>query len=97
MAANTCLIERSRVRKIIIGVADDHVAISEGLLADIDDLPIITIASELTRLRAGLDRAAYALFQIKRMKPEAVRAFAEDAHAKACNVLDGEQAPEAKP
>lgn len=40
------------------------------------------------RLRSALDAAAYALFQIKRMTPEAVRAFATAEHAKACAGLD---------
>lgn len=39
---NTCYLERSLVRAIICGVADEHVHVAEGILADIDALPIIT-------------------------------------------------------
>ena len=42
-------------------------------------------------LRQALDRAAYALFQIKRMVPEEIPKFAADEHSAACAVLDGEQ------
>jgi hypothetical protein len=42
------------------------------------------------RAEAALRDAAYALFQIKRMVPEAVRDFAAEAHAKACKVVDNE-------
>ena len=45
---------------------------------------------KIERLRAALNEAAYALFQIKRMQPDAVREFASDAHTKACAVLDGD-------
>lgn len=45
-------------------------------------------------LRAALKRAAYALFQIKRMVPEAIVEFARQEHKAACDVLDGEPAPE---
>jgi len=38
----------------------------------------------------ALNRAAYALFQIKRMAPEAIVEFAKAEHEAACKVLDGE-------
>lgn len=44
--ADALYIERSRVCEILTRVEDEHVHIAEGLLADIDQLPIIT-ASEL--------------------------------------------------
>ena len=42
-------------------------------------------------LRLALNRASYALFQIKRMVPEEIPKFAADEHSAACAVLDGEQ------
>jgi len=42
-------------------------------------------------LRQALNRAAYALFQIKRMVPEEIPKFAADEHSAACAVLDCEQ------
>lgn len=52
--------------------------------------------AENARLRAALDKAAYALFQIKRMTPDAVRQFASDAHVAACESLNHEQSKDAK-
>ena len=49
------------------------------------------VFAENARLREALDRAAYALFQIKRMVPEEIPKFAADEHSAACAVLDGEQ------
>lgn len=46
------------------------------------------LANENAYLRAELNEAAYALFQIKRMTPVDVRQFAAEAHAKACAFLD---------
>lgn len=46
------------------------------------------ILAKLESDQAALNEAAYALFQIKRMAPEAVPQFASDAHAKACKHLD---------
>ena len=40
----TCYLERSSVREILICVSDEHVHIAEGLLAEIDSLPIFTAA-----------------------------------------------------
>ncbi len=48
-------------------------------------------ADEIEQLRTALDRAAYALFQIKRMHADAIPRFASDEHAEACNVLNDEQ------
>ena len=42
------------------------------------------------QLRIALDKAAYALFTIKRMAPEAIREFAAKEHAEACKVLNDE-------
>lgn len=46
------------------------------------------IVARLEASQAALNEAAYALFQIKRMAPEAIQQFAADAHAKACKHLD---------
>ena len=43
---------------------------------------------EVAVLREALDRAAYALFQAKRLAPEAVREHCAKAHEAACKVLD---------
>jgi hypothetical protein len=56
----------------------------------------VTEASEpptdpVTDFRQALDRAAYALFQIKRMVPEEIPKFAANEHSAACAVLDCEQ------
>lgn len=42
MSNHTCYVERSKVREIIMGVADEHVHVTEGILADVDQLPITT-------------------------------------------------------
>ena len=42
------------------------------------------------RYHRALDRAAYALFQIKRMVPEAIPEFAAKAHEITCRELDVE-------
>lgn len=42
------------------------------------------------QLRIALDKAAYALFAIKRMAPYAIREFAAKEHEEACKVLDDE-------
>lgn len=47
-------------------------------------------AAENKRLREGMKAAAYALFEIKRMQPDAIKAHAAEAHEKACAVLDAE-------
>ena len=49
------------------------------------------LQQEIKRLRAALNEAAYALFQIKRMVPDAIPQFASAAHEKACAVLDDEK------
>lgn len=41
-------------------------------------------------LRNALHRAGYALFQIKRIVPEAIHAFASAEHLAVCDVLDAE-------
>lgn len=41
-ADDSLYLERWRVRGIIIGVADEHVHVAKGILADIDQLPIFT-------------------------------------------------------
>ena len=46
------------------------------------------LSAERERLRIGLDKAAYALFEIKRLVPEAVREYASDAHVAACVILN---------
>ena len=46
------------------------------------------ILAECDAAQNALNEAAYALFQIKRMTPEAIPQFAADAHAKACKHLD---------
>lgn len=46
------------------------------------------IVAKLEADQTALNDAAYALFQIKRMTPEAIPQFAADAHAKACKHLD---------
>lgn len=40
----TCYLERSAVRDVITGVSDEHVHVTEGILADIDKLPILTLS-----------------------------------------------------
>lgn len=61
---NICYVERSRVREILIGVADEDVDLAEHFLAQIDALPIITGSRpegeamstddlKATRLRSG--------------------------------------------
>jgi hypothetical protein len=45
---------------------------------------------EIERLRKGLNDAAYALFQIKRMLPEAIVEHSKTAYDKASAVLDGD-------
>ncbi len=47
-------------------------------------------SDEMERLRAALKAAAYALFQIKRMVPEAIAEHAKQAYDKASAVLDGD-------
>jgi hypothetical protein len=42
-------------------------------------------------LLKALNRAAFALFQIKRMNPDAIREFAANEHAAACSVIDNEE------
>jgi hypothetical protein len=49
---------------------------------------------EIGKLRKALYDASYALFQIKRMVPEAIPAFARAEYDKACAVLDGDSSPE---
>lgn len=46
-------------------------------------------AKEIETLRAALNDAAWAIFQMKRMQPDAIRQFASDAHTKACDAIDG--------
>lgn len=54
--ANTCYVERSEVRQIIIGVSDEHVHVTEGILADVDALPIFTRADVLSSLRKDSEK-----------------------------------------
>lgn len=49
---------------------------------------VLAIVAKLEADQTALNDAAYALFQIKRMTPEAIPQFAADAHAKACKHLD---------
>lgn len=49
---STCLIERSRVRAIIIGATDVPNEVAQSLLTEIDRLPIFT-ADNLPQTRAA--------------------------------------------
>jgi hypothetical protein len=75
----------------------NHSSIDKGF-ASAKDCPICLRSAltekekECERMWLGLDRAAYALFQIKRMVPEAIHDFAAKSHEKACAILDNEQA-----
>jgi len=51
--------------------------------------------SRESKLREALNRTAYALFQIKRMQPDAIRAFASAEHSAACLVIDDSALPPA--
>lgn len=42
----------------------------------------------IEKLQTALNDAAYALFEIKRLQPEAIKDHAAAAHAKACEVLN---------
>jgi hypothetical protein len=76
MSDVTCYLERSKVREIITGVADEQVHVTEGILADIDQLPIITVDEDgqraalqdicawYERVRCGLPESLY--FKAKR-------------------------------
>jgi hypothetical protein len=55
MNAPTSFLERASVRKIITGVADEHVHITEGILQDIDALPI-HISAETKLIGPVLDQ-----------------------------------------
>ena len=44
--------------------------------------------AERDKYSLALDKAAYALFQIKRIQPDQIAEFAERSHAEACAVLD---------
>lgn len=44
MSNDTCYLERSEVRRILIGQPDESLYITEQVLADIDALPILTAA-----------------------------------------------------
>lgn len=52
--------------------------------------------NEVEKLRAALNDASYALFQIKRMVPNAIPAFADEACRKACEVLNATPLTEAE-
>ena len=62
MSNQTCYLDRSKVREIITCVADEHVHVTEGILSDIDQLPIATIssdalaASERDALRSAMEQ-----------------------------------------
>jgi hypothetical protein len=65
MDANTCLIERSDVRAILIEAAEINNDATTSILADVDALPIVTLAekdAEIERLRAELTAARDALY-----------------------------------
>lgn len=59
MDTNTCLVERSAVRELLITAIDVNADVTGGLLAEIDKLPIITLTdaeAAVERLRGLVDR-----------------------------------------
>ena len=59
MDTNTCLIERSAVRELLITAIDVNADVTGDLLAEIDKLPIVTLAdaeAAAERLRGLVDR-----------------------------------------
>ena len=59
-----------------------------ALLAQSLQSQLAAANAERDKYRLALDRAAYALFQIKRIQPDQIAEFAERSHAEACAVLD---------
>jgi len=54
---STCYLERSAVRQVLLESADEDLHITEGLLMEIDALPIFSREDdEITKLRSALQK-----------------------------------------
>lgn len=87
--------KNEEARKLSSQCTDElFVAINQSIMSISGVTPeppvAMTPAERIQQLRGALNAASFALFQIKRMVSDSIPNFADEAHRKACAVLDGD-------